>query len=66
MSKQYDEMWDFMMKGLMKKISEMDILELKDGEVKNVNNRDRNLFGDFGIDNKKQIYNYTGVNWRQI
>ena len=66
MSKQYDTYWDYMVVSLTKKIEEMDVSDVKDGEIINVNELEIDRAGDFGIDNKKEIYTFTGKNWRHI
>ncbi len=48
-------------------ISEMDVSKVADGVIVNVNKIPIDRVGDFGIDNKKEIYVHLGKEkWRHI
>ncbi len=48
-------------------IAEMDVSKVADGIIVNVNKIPIDRIGDFGIDNKKEIYVFLGKNkWRHI
>jgi hypothetical protein len=48
--------------GLSKVILETDISTLENGQIKNLNNRE-NWVGDYGIDNQRKRYLWTGEKW---
>lgn len=60
--------WDAMWNYVCKRISEMDVSNVKDGDVININedNNSINRIGDFGIDNKKEKYVFNPNGWRSL
>lgn len=44
-----------------KVVSEIDVSNLKEGEILNINeSSNRNEVGDLGVDNKKSVYRFMG------
>ena len=62
----YHIAFQHMMKFVLDRISKMDLSSLKDGEVRNVNEILVDRKNDFGVDRNKNLYLFTGGNWKEI
>jgi hypothetical protein len=49
------------------KMNSIDVYDLKDGEIRNINeSTDKDYDGDLGVDNKRNGYYFMGGKWRPL